>query len=203
MRKKAGRERELLIGVRVALRPEEDSLYYSFGKLVKDIGVDCIQVVKILAPPGLNYQKYEISETGKKQLQLLMTLADDNFNVTLPNALDYMYYERVITDRSSFPKVCYSARIQPVLLGSGLFVCTKSDVMYDKNRRFGDFKGEKGEINQFLSESNIKKVMEGIPESCNTCGNIFDNVLFGKIVDLTKKEKGNLRFYEAIPVSDN
>jgi wyosine [tRNA(Phe)-imidazoG37] synthetase (radical SAM superfamily) len=202
MRKDAGRERELLIGARVALRPEYDALYYNFGKTLKEIGIDGIQIVKVLAPEGLNYKDYRISEVCKNQLKKLQTLNDNTFDVTLPKRLDYIYYERVITDRRNFPKICYSARIQPVLLGSGLFVCTKSEIMYDENRRFGDFKGEKGEIEKFLTEDNIKKVTEGLPKTCNTCGNIFDNLLFEKIVKLTKSRKGPLKFYIAIKFND-
>ncbi|MEM0143392.1 MAG: radical SAM protein [Candidatus Parvarchaeum sp.] len=200
MRKEANREDELLIGVRVALRPEEDPLYYDFGRLIKDIGVDCIQVVKILAPEGIAYGNHPVSQLCKKQLIKLKSLEDDNFNIALPSALDYMYYERVITDRKNFPNKCYSSLVQPVLTGSGLFVCTKSDVMYSQKYRFGNFKGEEGELEEFMSKENVERIEKDVPSTCMTCGNIFDNMLFGNIVKLAKEEEGPLAFYEVVQI---
>ncbi len=200
MRKKVNRENKLLIGARVALRPEEDPLYYNFGKLIKEIGVDCVQVVKILASEGLPYQSYPVSQLCKEQLKSLKSLEGDNFNVALPSTLDYMYYERVITDRRDFPEKCYSSLVQPVLTGSGLFVCTKSDVMYSHEYRFGNFNGVDGELEEFMSKENVEKVERNIPSMCMTCGNIFDNMLFGNIVKLAREKEGPLKFYEIIQV---
>ena len=171
LRKKKGRDRELLIGARVALRPEQDTLYYGFGKLIKEIGVDCVQVVKILVPPGLKYSDFKLSQKGAEQLQKLQTLSDNSFNVGLPNGLDYMYYERAIEDRSNFASVCYSSRIEPVLTGSGLFLCTKSDVMYSKKYRFGNFEGRERRIGKIhergkrgASDKRRTIIMQNLPK---------------------------------------
>ncbi len=203
MRKQEGREKELLIGVRVALRPEEDPLYYDFGKLIKSIGVDCIQVVKILAPTGLPFKSHSISQLCKDQLAVLKSLESEDFNVALPSTLDYMYYERVIENMDDFPSKCYSSLIQPVLTGNGLFVCTKSDVMYSSKYCFGDFKGGEGELEQFMSEENVEKVEKYIPATCTTCGNIFDNLLFGAIVKLASETDRPMSFYEVVKISKN
>lgn len=198
MRRSAGRERELMIGVRAALRPEQDPLYFDFGKLIKSIGIDCMQVVKILAPEGLAYTKYEVSQTCKQQLAMLSKLSSNEFNVALPNELDYMYYERVIWDKARFPKRCYSSIVQPVLTGSGLFVCTKSDIMYSSRYRFGNFTGEKGELERFLSPENVERITNDVPSSCTTCGNIFDNLLFNNITKLANNTDGPLKFYQVV-----
>jgi wyosine [tRNA(Phe)-imidazoG37] synthetase (radical SAM superfamily) len=200
IRKQVGREKELLIGVRVALRPEEDPLYYDFGKLIKSIGVDCIQVVKILAPTGLPFKSHPVSQLCKDQLAALKSLENEDFNIALPSVLDYMYYERIIENMDDFPSKCYSSLIQPVLTGSGLFVCTKSDVMYSTKYRFGDFKGDAGELEQFMSKENVERVEKYIPETCTTCGNIFDNMLFGNVVKLANKTNEPLSFYEVIEI---
>ncbi len=198
MRKERGREREVLIGARIALRPEEEQLYYGFGKLIKDIGIDCVQAVKILVPAGLKYNDFKLTPTAIEQLQKLKGLSNKDFNVGLPNTLDYIYYERAIEDRSNFSKICYSSRIEPVLTGSGIFVCTKSDVMYKTKYRFGNFEGEKGELEKFYSPQNVAQVTKDVPSSCKTCPSILDNLLFEKIITLTKKSAGPLSFYEIV-----
>jgi sulfatase maturation enzyme AslB (radical SAM superfamily) len=198
MRTEAKRERELLIGVRVALRPEEDALYYDFGRLMKEMKVDCMQLTKVQTTEGLNYRDFPISPIALRQFEMLKMLSDEHFNVSLPDKPNYLYCERVIDDRCHFTDTCYSSRIQPVLSGNGLFACTEGDVMYSKQYLFGRFEGKKGEIEEFLSDENVNRVTKNVPASCDKCENIFDNTLFDTIVKLTRHAEGPLFFYEAI-----
>ena len=198
MRREIGRENDLLIGARAALRPENDPHYYNYGLALKEAGVDCVQIVKILVPEGTKHTDYPLSQTCKNQLEQLKTLSDTTFNVSLPHVLDYLYYERRIEDKSVFPSTCYSVLVQPVLTGRGLFVCTKSEIMYSEQYRLGNFEGKGGEIEGFLDPANIEKVAGDFPKSCGTCSNIFDNTLLDDIRRLTLRRKEDLSFYEVI-----
>ncbi len=198
LREKFGREKELLLGVRSALRPEHDPFYHKFGKTVKDTGVDCLQLVKILTPDNVEESDFPVSKICKEQIEQLRTLSDNTFNITLPNSMDYLYYGRRIDDRSNFPSTCYSARVQPVLAGRGLFVCTKSEMMYSQQFKLGTFKGRSGELEEFLSEENMNQVAGDLPNSCETCCSILDNVILNEVKQVTLKENKDLSFYEVI-----
>ncbi len=195
------REKEksnLLIGVRAALRPEHESFYFHFAQQIKDLGVDVLQIVKILVPEGQNLDSSPLSKPSKNQLEKVNELSDNEFCINLPNVLDSLYYGRVIQDRSNFPERCYSCVVQPVLAGRDLYVCTKSEVMYSHKYQLGRFNGNKEEINQFLSKENIIKTTQGAPKTCEACCSMFDNVLMHEIYQLTKKIDKNLEFYELV-----
>ena len=51
-RDKQGRNKDLMVGARVALRKEHGDSYSNFANTLKDIGVDSLQIVKILVPEG-------------------------------------------------------------------------------------------------------------------------------------------------------
>src|SRR3989344_1041581 len=124
--------------------------------------------------------------------------SDANFNVNVPHGLDSMVYSREIENRAEFPTQCFSARFQPVLAGRSLFVCTISDIMYSHNLRLGTFANEEGELERFLHSENIDKVTTGIPTKCNSCSNIYDNMLLFSLQKLFRTNPQKLNFYEII-----
>jgi hypothetical protein len=197
-RERAGRERDLMIGARVALREEHGDDYFAFTNTLKNMGVDSLQIVKILVPEGRRPQDFPIPRKDKGDLERVATLDDSTFNVNIPHNLDYMVYSREIGDREEFPSQCFSAMFQPVLTGRSLFVCTISEIMYNHNLRLGTFENGEGELERFLSPENVGRVTKGIPAQCNCCSNIYDNMLLFSLQKLFRANQGELKFHEII-----
>lgn len=193
-----GRKRDLAVGARVALRPEHSDTYFSFADNLKDMGVDFLQVVKILVPEGKKPSDFPLTPKDAYDLEKTAILDDTIFNVSVPHGPDYMVYSREIENRIEFPSQCFSAMFQPVLAGRSLFVCTISDIMYSHNLRLGTFANEEGELERFLSHENVEKVTTGIPDQCKSCSNIYDNMLLFSLQKLFKTNKNELRFYEVL-----
>ncbi|MDO8467834.1 MAG: hypothetical protein Q7S56_02720 [Nanoarchaeota archaeon] len=197
-RDKQGRKKDLMIGARVALRAEHSDNYFSFANKLKDIGIDSLQIVKILVPEGKKPSDFPLNSGDAYDLEKTETLDDVNFNVSIPHGLDSMVYSREIENRAEFPTQCFSARFQPVLAGRSLFVCTISDIMYSHNLRLGTFANEGGELERFLSSENIERVTTGIPAQCKSCSNIYDNMLLFSLQKLFRTNPQKLNFYEII-----
>jgi len=197
-RDKQGRKKELMIGARVALRKEHGDSYFSFANKLKDIGIDSLQIVKILVPKGKKPSDFPLTSKAIYDLEKTATLEDITFNLSIPHGLDYLVYSRDIENREEFPSQCFSARFQPVLAGRSLFVCTISDIMYSHNLRLGIFANEEGELERFLSSENIERVTKGIPAKCKSCSNIYDNMLLFSLQKLFRKNPQELKFYEII-----
>ncbi|MBU2522997.1 MAG: hypothetical protein KKE23_01755 [Nanoarchaeota archaeon] len=193
------RERDLLIGIRAPLRPEHEYLYSDFAKKIKDLGADAVQFVKILIPEDTGLAEHLLSEKAREDIIKAKSLSGNDFSVALPHELDYIYYGRAIKDKESFPDVCYSSYIHPVLTGRDLFVCTMNEKIYSLNYSFGRFTGRKGEIEDFLSKDNLARMSKDIPKSCNACCSLFDNLLINKVKQITRKKiNEELKFYEVI-----
>ena len=190
--------RDLMIGARVALRAEHSDSYFWFARTLKDIGIDSLQIVKILVPEGRNPSDFPLTPGAVYDLETAVTLDDATFNVSIPHGLDYMVYSREIEDRTEFPAQCFSARFQPVLAGRSLFVCTISDIMYSHNLKLGTFSNEEGELEKFLSSENAATVTKGIPANCRSCSNIYDNMLLFSLQRLFEANSQALKFYEVI-----
>lgn len=197
-RDKQGRKKDLMIGARVALRAEHSDSYFSFANKLKDIGIDSLQIVKILVPEGKKPSDFLLDSGDAYDLEKTETLDDVNFNVSIPHGLDSMVYSREIENRAEFPTQCFSARFQPVLAGRSLFVCTISDIMYSHNLRLGTFANEEGELERFLSSENIERVTTGIPAQCKSCSNIYDNLLLFSLQKLFRTNLQKLNFYDII-----
>ncbi len=197
-RVKQRREKDLMIGARVALRAEHSNTYFNFANRLKDLGIDSLQIVKILVPEGKKPSDFPLSSKDLYDLEETESLDDANFNVSIPHSLDFMVYSREIENRSEFPTQCFSARFQPVLAGRSLFVCTISDIMYSHNLRLGTFANEDGELERFLSEENLGRVTKGIPLQCISCSNIYDNMLLFSLQNLFRTNPQKLNFYEII-----
>jgi len=195
---KQRRKKDLMIGARVALRAEHSDSYFSFTNKLKDIGVDSLQIVKILVPEGKKPSDFLLNSRDAYDLEKTETLDDVNFNVSIPHGLDSMVYSREIENRAEFPIQCFSAMVQPVLAGRSLFVCTISDIMYSSNLRLGTFANEEGELERFLSSENIERVTTGIPAQCKSCSNIYDNMLLFSLQKLFRTNPQKLNFYEII-----
>lgn len=197
-RDKQGRRRDLMIGARVALRSEHNDTYFNFANRLKDLGIDSLQIVKILVPEGKKPSDFPLSFRDIQDLEKTETLDDSNLNVSIPHGLDSMVYSREIENRAEFPTQCFSARFQPVLAGRSLFVCTISDVMYSHNLRLGTFANEDGELERFLSSENLERVTKGIPSQCKSCSNIYDNMMLFSLQNLFRANPQKLNFYEII-----
>ncbi len=197
-RDKQERKKDLMIGARVALRTEHSDSYFSFANKLKDIGIDSLQIVKIIVPEGKKPSDFSLTSRDVYDLEKTETLDDVNFNVSIPHGLDSIAYSREIENRSEFPTQCFSARFQPVLAGRSLFVCTISDIMYSSNLKLGTFANEEGELERFLSSENIKRVTTGIPIQCKSCSNIYDNMLLFSLQKLFRTNSQKLNFYEII-----
>jgi len=197
-RERAGRARELMIGARVALREEHRISYFNFAETLKNMGINSLQIVKMLVPEGKKPSDFQLDSSDKLDLERAANLDDKEFNVNLPHRLDSMVYSREIENRSEFPAQCFSAMFQPVLTGRSLFVCTISDIMYNHNLRLGTFENKEGELERFLSPENVQRVTEKIPAECKCCSNIYDNLLLFSLQKLFRKKPGKLNFYEII-----
>jgi hypothetical protein len=197
-RDKKGRKRDLMVGARVALRSEHSDTYFNFAKRLKNLGVDSLQIVKLLVPEGRNPSDFPLSLKDIHDLKETATLEDPNFNVTIPHGLDFMVYSREIENRDEFPTKCFSARFQPVLAGRTLFVCTISDIMYSHNLRLGTFATDDGDLENFLSSENLERVTNGIPSRCRSCSNIYDNLVLFTLQNLFRANTQELDFYEVI-----
>jgi len=197
-RDKQGRKRDLMIGARVALRAEHSDTYFNFANRLKELGIDSLQIVKILVPEGRTPSDFPLSSKDVCDLEETATLDDSNFNVSVPHGLDSMVYSREIENRAEFPTQCFSARFQPVLAGRSLFVCTISDIMYSHNLRLGTFANEDGELERFLSSKNLERVTKGIPSQCKSCSNIYDNMMLFSLQNLFRANPQKLNFYEII-----
>lgn len=196
-RDKQGRD-GLMIGARVALRERHEGSYFKFADGLKKMGVDSLQIVKILVPEGKKPSDFPITPTGVENLEQARTLDDETFSINIPHRLDSLVYSREIENRQEFPEQCFSALFQPVLAGRSLFVCTISDIMYSDNLRLGTFANEEGELERFLSPGNLARVTEGIPRQCRSCSNIYDNLLLFKLQKLFRTNTQKLKFYEVI-----
>jgi hypothetical protein len=197
-RDKRGRKSDLMVGARVALRKEHSDSYFNFANDLKGIGLDSLQIVKILVPKGKKPTDFPLTYANVEDLERTATLDDSTFNVNIPHGLDYMVYSREIENREEFPQQCFSAMFQPVLAGRSLFVCTISDIMYSHNLKLGTFTNEEGELERFLSSENVEKVTKGIPQQCKSCSNIYDNMLLFQLQKLFRKNSQELKFYEII-----
>lgn len=198
-RDRKGRSRDLMLGARVALREEQGASYFDFATDLKGMGVDSLQIVKILVPEGKNPSDFPLPYADIRDLEKTSTLDNSVFNVAIPHRLDSLVYSREIEDRTEFPQQCFSASFQPVLAGRSLFVCTISDIMYSHNSKLGTFTGKEGELERFLSPENLERVTEHIPRRCKTCSNIYDNILLFKLQKLFKANpQQELKFYEII-----
>ena len=187
-----------MIGARVALRQDHGASYFNFASTLKNLGVDCLQIVKILVPNRKQPTDFPLTNSSIHDLEKTATLADRSFDVNIPHELDYMVYSREIENREEFPSQCFSAKFQPVLAGRSLFVCTISEIMYSHNLKLGTFENEEGELEKFLSCENVEKVTKGIPSQCNSCSNIYDNMLLFSLQKLFRSTPQKLKFYEVI-----
>ncbi|MDD5699827.1 MAG: hypothetical protein PHH00_01380 [Candidatus Nanoarchaeia archaeon] len=192
------RNRDLMVGARIALREEHGTSYFDFAAGLKDMGIDSLQIVKILVPEGKKPSDFPLPYTDIRDLEKVATLDSATFNVTIPHGLDYLVYSREIGNRAEFPQQCFSAMFQPVLAGRSLFVCTKSDRMYSHNSRLGTFTNEEGELERFLSPERVERATIGIPQQCKTCSNIYDNMLLFQLQRLFRTNTQELKFYEII-----
>jgi len=197
-RDKIGRKETLLVGVRATLRPEHENEYLPFVRLLNEVGIDAIQLSKVLIPDKERVDAHPLKQNEINNLLECSALSNSYFGVQVPHDLDFLYYGRVIDKNTDFPVTCYSAHIQPVLAGRDLCVCTKSDVMYSSQYSFGQFTGKKDEIESFLSPENFKKTTRDLPRACSSCCSIFDNLLVHNVVTLTKMLNRDLQFWEMI-----
>ena len=189
------RDRELIIGARVALRQRHDARYIEFASRLKDSGVDCVQIVKTVIPDTCVDSEHCISPRDRRDIENCATLDGSTFNVTVPNLLDSIYYSRRIAVREEFPSQCLAARLHPVLMGRCVMPCTHSSIAYDPAYMLGSFSSV-GDIERFMSAETIARVTHDLPTRCTSCCDIFDNILFHDLLRVFLKHKGALTFHD-------
>ena len=70
-RDKQGKRRDLMIGARVALRAEHSDTYFNFANIIKGLGIDSLQIVKILVPEGNKPSDFPLSCRDIQDLEKL------------------------------------------------------------------------------------------------------------------------------------
>ena len=60
-----------MIGARVALRAEHSDTYFNFANIIKGLGIDSLQIVKILVPEGNKPSDFPLSCRDIQDLEKL------------------------------------------------------------------------------------------------------------------------------------
>lgn len=180
LRKKYKRENELLIGVRASIRNEFSGKYIEFSKQMDNIGIDCIQFVKLIF--------YNIPISGKKRLNddLIKELKNISNSkeyknikqVQIPKDLDIVCRNRQIKNEFN---ICFSSLFNPVLYGDHLIVCTHWDKIMDTKYHYGALYGKEKEVFEMLNTNKIKMIQEDIKGDCKECCSIYDNTIFNEV----------------------
>ncbi len=176
-RKSYGREDTLMIGARTCMRPENEGSYIKTAEKLGQIGADSFQIVKILIPLGEEIEKYKLSDSTIKELNLLK----ENYksmglmHVQIPHDLDFEYYDRKIDDNQK-PSQCYSSLLSPILYGPNLVICTHWEKIKDIDfSHYGRMSGNENELEDMMCDEHACKIRKCVPERCSSCCSIFDN----------------------------
>ncbi len=180
LRKKYNRENNLIIGVRTCIRDSNEGKYINFAKQLGKIGVDSLQIVKVLTPEKNKIKDNIINKNLKKEL-LIITKKYKQYglkHVQLPIKLDSVYEDRKLKNEIK-PSKCYSSIFSPILYGTNLITCTHWDKISDvKNFHYGELKGNEDEISKLMNCSRSLRIRSKIPSGCDDCCSINDNLMF-------------------------
>lgn len=186
LRKKNNREQDLLIGVRASIRNEFNDKYFSFSKKMDDIGIDCIQFVKIIRYNSSNNCNQDINKDLIKELKYTSEYKyyKNIKQIQIPTDLDKVYRDRIIMKNSN---ICFSSFFSPLLYGNHLITCTHWDKIMDKKYHYGTVCGNEKEIYNLFDSNNMKMIQENINNKCDDCCSIYDNTILNKIYGLLSK----------------
>lgn len=182
-RKQYNREGELVIGARTCIRKENEGDYFNTAKRLKNAGADCFQIVKILIPIGENIGDYGLSKSTVEELSQIHSSQNEfgKMSIQIPQKLDYMYYDRKI-EESLKPSKCYSSFVSPILYGPYLVICTHWKKIKDLNESYYGFvSGEKNQLETLMHNEKALKNRRQVPEKCEDCCSIYDNLLMEMI----------------------
>lgn len=180
LRKEYKREDELIIGARTCIREPNEGKYITFAKELGKIGVDSLQIVKILTTEKEKIEKNELNERLKKELTTIYEQYEKYGlkHVQLPIKLDKIYNDRKLSNERKFSK-CYSSILCPILYGTNLITCTHWDKITDiENYHYGVLNGTENEITTIINSQKSKNIRQKIPKNCNDCCSINDNTIF-------------------------
>lgn len=183
LRKKYGREGELMIGARTCMRPENEGDYITTAKRLGDIGADSFQIVKILIPMGERIEEYSLTDNTINELTLLRKEYRDYglMHIQIPHDLDYMYYDRAIEENQK-PSQCYSSLVSPILYGPNLVICTHWEKIKDiDGSHYCKMTGEVEELEKKMTDEHAICIRKKVPEKCSSCCSIFDNQMMEMI----------------------
>lgn len=186
LRKKYNREKELVIGVRTCIRSKNYGKYIPFVKKIGEIGVDSLQIVKILTPEKDKISSSVLDEDLSNELiEIKQNYQKYGLkHIQIPIKLDKIYNDRRLVEDKRFKK-CYSSLFSPILYGTNLITCTHWDKITDKdNFHYGILSGVSGEIDEFMNSQFAYSIRKKIPSSCNDCCSINDNIMFEKIENI-------------------
>lgn len=183
LRKKYGRDEELMIGARTCMRPENEGDYITTAKLLGSIGADSFQIVKILVPTGENIKEYALTNNTIKELSILRKNYQNYglMHIQIPHDLDYMYYDRVIEECQK-PSQCYSSLVSPILYGPNLIICTHWEKIKDvRESHYCKMTGKFEELEEKMNDQHAIDIRKRVPEKCSSCCAIFDNQMMEMI----------------------
>lgn len=182
-RREYNREGVMMIGARTCMRPENEGSYLKTAERLGAIGADSFQIVKILIPMGEDITKYKITDNTVEELRNLKQGYKELglMHVQIPHDLDYIYYDREISDNKK-PSQCYSSLLSPILYGPNLIICTHWEKIKDiENSHYGEIKGNVCELESVMECERSCKIRKNVPERCSSCCSIFDNQMMEAI----------------------
>lgn len=193
LRKKYGREDELLIGARACVREEFCDLYESFLNDLDKVGIDCVQLVKLIkynacSLPVMSNNTNEKLKTLKKrkyknikQLQIPSTCSSSNDDRNL--------------EKYKF-KICFSALFNPILYGDHLITCTQTEKIINSKFHYGTFNGQNGETGYLLNSESTNEILKNIPLKCSDCCAVYDNILLNQIYEVLLENRNDIENLE-------
>lgn len=179
LRKKYKREEQLLIGTRTCMRRLNNGNYISFCKELGRIGIDCLQIVKVITEDDDIILKNTLDkETRKELLDLQINYKEYGLkHLQIPKILDKLYIDRTL-EHYIKPTICYSSMMCPILYDNNLIVCTHWDkIKNKKDFHYGELTGKENEIQELMYNDRAKQIRKLIPENCKDCCALKDNYL--------------------------
>jgi hypothetical protein len=196
LRYKYNRKDELMIGIRTCIRPENENYYLYTANKAFIYQLDSFQIVKVLISRDRNYKDYKLDKNTINELQNTIALYSEKLHISVPDDLDYIYYDRAIQHERK-QTTCYSSMLCPILYGPNLVVCTHEDKIKDIEKYHYKFLcGDKFELEDVMMGERADSIRENIPFFCQNCCSISDNIIFNAIrsILLIFKDSNSARF---------
>ena len=182
LRKKYDRVDELLIGVRTCMRKKNNGHYLELADKLGKIGIDSFQIVKVLTDNQEIILKNYLDEETRQEIKKI----EKNYkkygliHLQVPDVLDKLYIDRTF-HKTKKPSKCFSAMVSPILYASNLITCIHWDKIKNKEFHYGKLDGSENEIRDLIYGENGKRIRSVIPQQCNNCCALNDNLILEAI----------------------